>query len=305
MFTRNNKAASAVVGVLVALAATGFAASPGSATYQVIADTVDAGGGQASSSAYKGTGTFGSFGGVSRNDTQVAKHGYAGQFYEVVGLTLGCANTNLNEAASCLLAARASLDDGTRINLSGGRVLWRRLSGPVAVDDSGQTSADFVYRNTQATLCGEYLGQTNVLTLLIWNVGLDDCGAYAGDGLADDWQVRFFGENNSAAVPAADPDGDGQNNSFEFAAGLSPNDAASRFSLSIESVPGQPAGKRVTFSPRFPDRDYSVQYCDNLAAGSFTTLVNSVETDSGFERTVLDLNATSPSRLYRIAITAP
>ena len=41
------------------------------------------------------------------------------------------------------------------------------------------------------------------------------------DGLADDWEIHYFG-SLAAADPFADPDGDGQTNLFEFIAGLDP-----------------------------------------------------------------------------------
>jgi hypothetical protein len=289
--------------VMAAVSASG--AAPGSFNYEVIADTVDAGGGLAGSASYRMIGSFGSFGGMSTSSstTHVAKHGYAGQLYRVLGLTIGCSNTNVDEATSRQIIAQARLDDGTTMSLKGAHVLWRGLDGPVSVASDGFVTADFVYRNTIAAVCGACDGQTNLLTLRIRNVGNDDCGIYAGDGLRDDWQVSYFGENNPAAAPAADPDGDSQNNEFEFGAGTNPLDAASRFSLSIASVPGQPAQKRILFSPIFPDRTYSVEY--SLTDGLFTGLTDALTIDDGRERTVVDPHATDPMRLYRVVVHPP
>lgn len=279
--------------------------APGSASYEVIADTIDAGGGSAGSASYQALGSFGSFGGVSASasTTHIAKHGYAGQLYRVLGLTIGCSNTNVDEATTRQLIAQARLDDGTTMSLKGAHVLWRSLDGPVSVARSGFVTAALVYRNTTAAVCGACDSQTNLLLLRIRNVGNDDCGVYADDGLRDDWQVSYFGENNPAAAPMADPDGDGQNNQFEFGAGINPLDPASRFTLSIASVPGQPAQKRILFSPCFPDRAYSVEY--SLSGGSFTGLTDALTTDNGRERTVIDPHATDPMRLYRVVVRPP
>ena len=65
-------------------------------------------------------------------------------------------------------------------------------------------------------------------------------GSYAADGVGDDWQFQYFGLNNPNAAPLLDPDGDGQNNLFEFTAGLVPTNPLSRFLVSIAPVPGQP-----------------------------------------------------------------
>ena len=55
------------------------------------------------------------------------------------------------------------------------------------------------------------------ITVLDWQG--DSFGSYAEDGLSDAWQVNYFGINSSAAVAAADPDQDGQDNAFEYLSG--------------------------------------------------------------------------------------
>jgi len=84
--------------------------------------------------------------------------------------------------------------------------------------------------------------------------------------------VRYFGLDNPLAAPGLDPDGDGQDNLFEFIAGLDPTDAASRFRVDIAAVPGQPGQKQVTFSPRLADRTYVVRASADLSAGSWAEI---------------------------------
>ena len=100
--------------------------------------------------------------------------------------------------------------------------------------------------------------------------------------------------DNPDASPSDDPDGDGQNNRFEYFADTQPNNAASLFRLSIARVPAQPTHKDIIFSPRHPHRQYEVQFGDNLQSGIFAPLVGTT-TDNGLEHTVTDLNATGPS----------
>ena len=134
----------------------------------------------------------------------------------------------------------------------------------------------------------------------------DNYGSYAGDGLDDSWQFQYFGLNNPDAAPAKDPDGDGQNNKFEFAAGLVPTDPLSRFLLRIEPVPGFPNKKNLTFSPRFVTRTYTVLASTSLGAGTWVSLPGSPPTvDDDSQRTVTDIDATPGRKFYRVEIAKP
>ena len=56
----------------------------------------------------------------------------------------------------------------------------------------------------------------------------------------ENWRQLYFGSgaNSGPGADGADPDGDGLTNLFEFVAGLTPTDSASRFNQRIEAVPG-------------------------------------------------------------------
>ena len=75
----------------------------------------------------------------------------------------------------------------------------------------------------------------------------DNFGSYAGDGLGDDWQVQYFGQNNPNAGPLRDPNGDGQTNAFEDTAGLVPNDPNSRFTFTIAPRARHARGEGAAF----------------------------------------------------------
>ncbi len=279
-----------------------------SANYSVPADTADAGGAKATSAAYSNDGSVGSIGGVSATTTPLftAKHSYIGQLYDVTGVSLAANPLNVKEGTTSQLTGSAVLDDATFLPLAATALSWGVSSGPInSINPTGLATAGNVYQDTAAVVHGDYLGQSGTLTLMVLNVGTDDFGAYAGDGIDDAWQVHYFGLNNPNAAPTADPDGDGQNNLFEYIAGTDPTDSLAKFQFSIAPVADQPGQQNLIFSPRFPSRTYTVQSRDDLSAGSFAPLLGTTTTDNGTQRTVTDLNATGASRFYRVQITLP
>lgn len=296
------------IGLLAAFAATLHAAPRGSGSYTIPADITDAGGNRAASTHYTHDGSLGGIVGISTvaSPTEIAKSGYIGQLYEVVGLSLSATPTNVNEGATLQLAAAQLLDDSTVLAIAATSVDWSVADGPLtAIDATGEGTAGIVYENTAATAQGTYEGNTNQLGLMVMNVNSDDYGTYAGDGLDDDWQNLYFGLDNPLAAPLRDPDGDGQNNRFEFTAGLIPTDPLSRFLFRTEPVPGQPSHKNLIFSPRLVTRNYSVLSSDDLSTGSWVPLTSSSSSDAGSERTVKDLDAGTAKKFYQVEITKP
>jgi M6 family metalloprotease-like protein len=131
-----------------------------------------------------------------------------------------------------------------------------------------------------------------------------------GDGLPDWWTSLYFGHPTGQGAdlsrPADDASGTGENNLFKYVAGLDPTNPLSVFSLSLENSPDHPTQKRLVFSPRWDDRLYTLLYRTNLAAGtSWTNVPSTATNDNGLLRTVTDLNASDPSRFYRIRIGLP
>ena len=133
----------------------------------------------------------------------------------------------------------------------------------------------------------------------------DNFGSYAADALDDAWQVQYFGQNSLLAAPTQDPDGDGQNNLFEFTAGLIPTDATSFFRVQIESVAGFNTQNKLIFSPRFNDRTYTIKTSTSLLNGSWISLTGGTVSDIGTERTITDTSATEPRKFYKVEITRP
>jgi len=284
------------------------AASRISASYSIVGETTDDGGGKSTTASYSNDGSIGGITGIGTvvSPAEIAKHGYIGQLYDVTGVVVTASPTTVNEASTRQLNATATLDDATFLALAANQIAWSIVTGPISsINSSGLATATNVYQDTAATVQGDYLGKFGTLGMTVLNVGNDDFGLYAGDGLPDDWQVQYFGENNPNAAPGADPDGDGQNNAYEYVVGTVPTNAASHFSLSISGVPGQASQKALTFSPRLTDRTYSVEFSTNLHSDGFALLTTATQIDAGSIRTVTDTNATTASKFYRVNISLP
>jgi hypothetical protein len=296
--------------LLLALAATAHADPRTSGSYTIAADTADAGGKRAISASYTNDGSAGGIVGISTvaAPAETAKHGYIGQLYDVTGLTLTAATLNVNETATVQLGAWQALDDSTFLAVAATSVAWSVASGPLTgISTGGLATAGIVYQNTAATAQGIYLGNTGTLGLTVVNSLPDNFGSYAGDGIDDAWQNQYFGLNNPLAGPLLDPDGDGQANLFEFTAGLVPTNPASRFSITIAPVPGQPGRKNIIFNPLVltGGRSYTVKFRPDLATGAWAPLTGTTQSDTGAQRTVTDLNATGAKKFYEVEITKP
>lgn len=156
-----------------------------------------------------------------------------------------------------------------------------------------------------ATVQGDHAGASGALELTVLDSIPDNFGSYAGDGLGDDWQVLYFGLDNTNAAPLLDPDGDGQNNCFEFTAGLIPTDPLSRFSLKIFPVPGEPEQKELVFDPIVDGRIYTVLTSLDLSPGSWNPLIGGIVENDGDHRGVTDPAAVETKKFYTVEIVKP
>ena len=123
--------------------------------------------------------------------------------------------------------------------------------------------------------------------------------------LYDTWASSFDLDPATDGAPTADPDGDGQNNLFEFIAGVLPNDALSRFHWRVEEDPLNSGQSRIVFSPRFVDRTYNLKTSTTLQASDWITFTGSSVIDDGNERTVIDSDTSDASKFYRLEIAKP
>lgn len=278
-----------------------------SADYTLTPETTDSGGGRVSSTHYTIDSALGSPGGVSGAGDLLGKSGYAGQLYDVAGLALSASPATVDEGGTRQLAAQATLDDTTLLALAPSAVSWSVLTGPLTgIGTAGLATAGLVYQDTIATALGTWGGGSGTLDLSVLDTQPDNLGSYAGDGLDDGWQHQYFGADNPDAAPARDPDGDGQDNGFEFAAGLVPTDPASRFLLWVAAVTGQPGQRDIVFQPLVAGRVYTVLVAPDLTGATWSPLsASSPVVENGNQRTVTDTQAAAAQRFYRIEITKP
>ncbi len=276
-----------------------------SANYSVPAESASAGAGQSVSASYASNGNVGDITGVSSlaSPAETAKQGYVGQLYEVAAVQVATSPATVNEGAACQLSATATLDDATTLILSATEVDWSVESGPLkGISNTGLATAGNVYQDTLATAQGSYAGVTGTLGFTVNNVGTDDFGMYAGDGIPDSWQVQYFGVNNPLAAPAVDADGTGQDNLFKYTAGLNPTDPTSRFIVTIATIPVA-LQHTITFSPRLAGRTYTVQFSHDLR--TWSTFTGWTTVDDGQTRTMMDIDNRSARKCYRVLISQP
>ncbi len=291
----------------LACAMTVHAGPRSSANYSVATDTADSGGARSTSTSYTHDGSLGGVVGVSTVATpaETAKHGYLGQLYEITGLTVNATPATVDETATRQLSAWQALDDASYLAVAATEVAWSIVTGPLTDIDAGLATAATVYQDTSATVQGSYGGLDDQFDLTVRDIDPDNYGSYAGDGLDDAWQYDYFGLDIPLAGPLMDPDGDGQNNVFEFTAGIIPTDPLSRFLLRVEPVAGEPAQKRLVFSPLVVGRTYDILTSTTLLGDSWSALSGGVVSDIGDERSVIDPNASGNKKFYRVGITKP
>ncbi len=289
------------------LLANAHAALRSSASYSLTTETADAGGSAATSASYSNLGSAGGISGIStvNSPAQTAKAGYIAQLSAAAaGLRIVASPGTINEAGTRQLSAEILMDDDSAEPVPANSVTWSVVRGPLTgINSSGLATAGTVFQNSLATVQGLYNGDTGTLGLTVLDSIPDNFGTYSGDGLGDAWQVQYFGQDNPAAAPTMDPDGDGQNNLFEYTAGLVPTDRASVFTVNLSIPVGQPTQRAVVFTPRLAGRTYTVKTSTTLS--SWTDLTEPAVSDNGTERTVTDINASGPRQFYRVDISLP
>lgn len=284
------------------------AAGSSSANYSITADTVDIAGATASSADYSQVASAGSITSISSEATSgyVVKSGYVGQLYEVTGVIPTAPVPEVVEGASIQLGAAQVLDDATLLPFPASLATWSIANGPMtAITSGGFATAALVYQNTPATVRISSLGFTGTLSLTVMNASTDDYGAYAADGLPDEWQVQYFGPDNPHAAPTHDATGSGQNNLFKYVADLDPTDPSDVFRVSVHPVEGQAGQKQIVIVPIASGRTYTVLYKENLTDATWMPLAGATASDNGQQRTVTDMNASGKAKFYKVQISQP
>lgn len=276
------------------------AAPPASAAYAIPALTLDAGGGVAASANYAAVTGNGEPGMLTTSPGLTAKPGFTGQLYDVTALEITAPSTTILEATSQQLGSTATLDDASLLLPDPAQLRWQVRSGPiVSITNAGLATAGNVYQNTPAQVQGTWLGVSGTLDFTIRNTGDDDYLGYGSDGISDLWQVAYFGEQSPFGFATADPDGDGEDNLFEFLTGYLPNDATSLLTARHLSLTGSTA--TLELSRVQPGVVYQIETSSDLI--TWAPLLNLAP---GFllEPFSQALPATGPRAFYRVKVTA-
>jgi len=120
-----------------------------------------------------------------------------------------------------------------------------------------------------------------------------------GDGLPDDWEATYF-QQNTAAEPEADPDGDSMSNRAEYIAGTDPTDPSSYLRLDGTTAPPEVT---VSFQAR-PQRTYTVEYTDDLSTGVWRKLSDFGAQSAARVESFQDRNYAT-NRFYRLLTPRP
>ncbi len=234
---------------------------------------------------------------------QFARGNLIGQFYDPAGFLVSASPATVDEGETRQLVAAVAMDDETVVGVDESDVLWSVVDGPVVgIDAGGLATAGLVYEDTLATVRGDYGGVMDDFGLTVLNVGLDDFGSYAGDGIDDDWQVGFFGENNPNAGPGKNPDGDPNDNLTEFLGGFDPTNGSDFLQLLIVGVGGGVTD--LTLNKAIPGRTYRL-----MESGDLTTPFSEVEKFSvvseELDKALQDGDAPTGRNFYQIKVERP
>lgn len=280
-----------------------FAQSTGG-PYSITAASLDPAGGRSASTAYRHDSNLGATASqVASSSAYQGAAGFSSMLRDAVGFQL--IPGTVAEAAATQLSLRQVLDDGTQNSVSAAAAAWSVLSGPASVNSTGLITTQNVAAATAATLQITFGGLTASSSVTVQNSIPDNFGPYASDGLDDGWQMQYFGANNPLAAPNLDPDGDGLTNLFEFTAGLIPTSSTSRFTVSLEPVPGQPGQKRLVFQPAMAGRTFTLLKSTTLAPGSWVPVSGASVFGNNGAQALTDAAASDPRAFYRVQINFP
>ena len=213
---------------------------------------------------------------TSLSGTQLTRHGYGAQLATPSSLQIVVAPDPLPETAVGQSTAALVFDDGTSTPAPTSQVTWAVVSGPIrSIETDGAIIPAALHADSAAAVSGSFVGLNGQVAFTIADLDPDNWPPFAADGIADQWQVFYFG-GTGPGFPQADPDADGFDNLFEFNAGLDPTDPSGVFEISFGQPTNLPGRATVRFGPIAPGRLYEVKSSSDglawtaLPAGSFS-----------------------------------
>jgi hypothetical protein len=240
-------------------------------------------------------------GDTSRSLNYSDRTGYAGQLADVVAVNVSATPDLLilNEGEARQFLVLLTYDDASLAVAATERLTWNSGdSQKLVIDDKGFATAAAVYQDAEVMISASCYGFSKVISLTVVNSVSDNFGLYAADGLADTWQVQYFGEYSLLGGPNTDVDGDGLTNLQEYAFGMNPEQSSTTtiaWSGSILENRGLPVAfasgmdGSFTFRAVFSRRKnyltsklgYSVEFSGDLLAWKASTSTPKVLADDG------------------------
>ena len=293
------------VGAMLLCPLGGDAATRASALYSTAHESTNPSGSLMTSAAYSIQASLGGLGSVTQSATTTfIKPDFVGQIFEISEIQVTSFPNPIDEAGTGQVSAVAILDDASILELESERMAWSVTEGPIAtITPSGFFLTTTVFTDSPATIEGEYANQSAETDFVVANVGNDDLGLYAGDGLSDDWQTLFFGtltgnETEHPTSPSgswqalSDPDLDGRTNLFEYALGLNPiaSEATENVlaSFVVEELDGHHVYLRFMRRKNAPDIRYvpevSIDQVIWTASSDSLEEVEVIDVDEAFEQ---------------------
>ncbi len=171
--------------------------------------------------------TLGDIGGEAHEQSgTTVRPGFAGQLWDVATLDISPQPATIGEESTLQLTTLLTGDD-TTTQPSPADIVWSSDSFSLSVSPTGLLTSGPVPTDQNATITAQSSSLSATAGVLIYDLTPYNFGPFAGDSLDDAWQQFFFSSDPALAAPTLDPDGDGQNNAFEFLVGTGPQDSAS------------------------------------------------------------------------------
>jgi hypothetical protein len=224
----------------------------------------------------------------------------SGSIYDPVALRAETETSDVPEEQTTRASAHLACDDDSRLPPPVPPT-FTVLSGPISLESLSEFRAEPVYRNSNVLVQVEAGIWLTLLNMRVLDTDPDNFGLFSGDDVADEWQVNFFTVGNPDGAADQDPDGDGDDNRFEFTAGTDPTSAADRFDITLQRT----AGAEILFGPVQTGRTYRIESSDTLASTDWFPVTGLVAYASSPVAALPDPRPDVPARHYRVWIDYP
>ncbi|MEM9081413.1 MAG: hypothetical protein AAGC74_12055 [Verrucomicrobiota bacterium] len=293
--------------LLLLLPTLACAESRTSTNYTLIQETTTNSYGQRSISTNYTLDDSGHGGSVAASTNYTHRDGFAGQLLDPESLAMTATPDPVDEESPTQISTTLVYDDGTtQPNVTPN---YTPASGPVSsVSVTGLAQTEAVYQNTTASIEANLSGLTGTITFTVANTNPDNYQEYSSDGLPDDWQITHFGlPPNSNAGPTQNPDGDPQDNLFEYLTGYDPNDPNDFFTFEITGRSGTTAN--FTASKLIPDTLYTLNRSPDLGQNNpwlpIQTISVTSETNNAPFADNTAPNTPNAKAFYQIEVSSP